>query len=49
MLLQSLPRPREIKEMLAVIQSQMGTDLSDNRKIQRDLETLKESMNMQGR
>ena len=40
---------KEIKEMLAVIQSQMGTVLSDNRKIQRDLETLKESMNMQGR
>ena len=40
---------KEIKEMLAVIQSQMGMVLSDNRKIQRDLETLKESMNMQGR
>ena len=30
----------EIKEMLAVIQGQMATVLSDNRKIQRDLETL---------
>ena len=39
---------KEIKEMLAVIQSQMATVLSDNRKI-RDLETLKESMNMQDR
>ena len=32
---------KEIKEMLAVIQGQMATVLSDNRKIQRDLETLK--------
>ena len=38
---------KEIKEMLAVIQGQMATVLSDNRKIQRDLETLKESMNVQ--
>jgi len=35
---------KEIKEMLAVIQGQMATVLSDNRKIQR--ETLKESMNV---
>ena len=40
---------KEIKEILAVIQSQMATVLSDNRKIQRDLEILKESMNMQDR
>ena len=40
---------KEIKEMLAVIQGQMATVLSDNRKIQRDLETLKESMNVQDR
>jgi len=40
---------KEIKEMLAVIQGQMATVLSDNRKIQRGLETLKESMNMQDR
>ena len=33
---------KEIKEMLAVIQGQMAT-------IQRDLETLKESMNVQDR
>lgn len=39
----------EIKEMLAVIQDQMATVLSDNRKIQRDLMTFKESMNMQDR
>ena len=38
---------KEIKEMLAVIQGQMATVLSDNRKIQPDLETLKESMNVQ--
>ena len=40
---------KEIKEMLEVIQAQMATVLSDNRKIQRDLETLKESINMQDR
>ena len=40
---------QEIKEMLVVIQGQMATVLSDNRKIQRDLETLKESMNVQDR
>ena len=40
---------KEIKEMLEVIQAQMTTVLSDNRKIQRDLETLKESINMQDR
>ena len=40
---------KEIKEMLVVIQGQMATVLSDNRKIQRDLETLKESMNVQER
>ena len=33
--------------MLAVIQGQMATVLSDNRKIQRGLETLKESMSTQ--
>ena len=40
---------KEIKEMFEVIQAQMATVLSDNRKIQRDLETLKESINMQDR
>ena len=35
--------------MFEVIQAQMATVLSDNRKIQRDLETLKESINMQDR
>jgi len=39
----------EIKEMLAVIKDQMATVLPINRKIQRDLKTLKESMNMQDR
>ena len=32
---------KEIKDMLVVIQGQMATVLSDNRKIQRDLETLR--------
>ena len=40
---------QEIKEMLVVIQGQMATVLSVNRKIRRDLETLKESMNVQDR
>ena len=40
---------KEIKEMLALSQSQMATVLSDNRKIQRDLETLRDSMNKQDR
>ena len=40
---------KEMKEMLANIQSQMVKVPSDNRKIQRDLETRKESMNMQDR
>ena len=38
---------QEIKKMLVVIQGQMAIVLSDKRKIQRDLETLKESMNVQ--
>ena len=46
---ESISDMKEIKEILAVIQSQMATVLSDNRKIQRDLGTLKESMNMQDR
>ena len=34
---------KEIKEMLGAIQGQMAIVLSDNRKIQRDIETLKKS------